>query len=127
MNLISFPTGTDIYIEINGKKVAVAQSYKAKTTKESRYIEAFGSSQPVGTAGGRVKHIVQLTRVCAANAAGSINFHELSGFNLVIVRPHSKVIYSGCQWAEIQESTQMGEVIFETVSIIAAQRMEVEQ
>lgn len=127
MNLIFFPTGTDIYIEVNGRKVAVAQSYKAKTTKESRYVEAFGSCEPVGTVQGRIKHIIQLTRVCAANSAGSINFHELSGFNLVIVRPHSKVIYSDCQWAEIQESAQMGEVIFETVSIIAAKRMEVGQ
>ena len=34
---ITFPTGKDISIEVNGRRLAVAQSYKAKTVKESRW------------------------------------------------------------------------------------------
>ena len=41
----------DITIEVNGQPLAVAQSYKARTTKESRYVEAFGSREPVKSVG----------------------------------------------------------------------------
>ena len=47
MATITFPTGSDISIEVNGQRLAVAQSYKARTAKESRYVEAFGSREPV--------------------------------------------------------------------------------
>lgn len=124
MSLTTFPTSTDIYIEVEGKRLAVAQSYKARTTKESRYVEAFGSREPAGTAEGRVKHVLELTRVCAA-IGGEINFHELSGFNVVIVRPDRKIIFSGCNWTGIQEAAALGEVLFETVTIAAARRLEV--
>ena len=53
MAFISFPTSKDIYIEVDGRRLATAQSYKAKSTRESRYVEAFGSAEPVGTVGGR--------------------------------------------------------------------------
>ena len=50
MALVSIPTSADIYIEVNGTKVAAAQSYRVKSSRQSRYVEAFGSSEPVGTA-----------------------------------------------------------------------------
>ena len=55
MALVSIPTSADIYIEVNGTKVAAAQSYRVKSSRQSRYVEAFGSSEPVGTVGGRVR------------------------------------------------------------------------
>ena len=69
MATITFPTGSDISIEVNGQRLAVAQSYKARTAKESRYVEAFGSREPVGAVDGRVKHLLELTRVCVTGAA----------------------------------------------------------
>ena len=54
MALLSIPTSADISIEVNGQKVAAAQSYRVQSARESRYIEAFGSREPVGTVGGRV-------------------------------------------------------------------------
>lgn len=51
MALVSIPTSADIYIEVNGTKVAAAQSYRVKSSRQSRYVEAFGSSEPVGTVG----------------------------------------------------------------------------
>ena len=65
MATITFPTGSDISIEVNGQRLAVAQSYKARTAKESRYVEAFGSREPVGAVDGRVKHLLELTSVFA--------------------------------------------------------------
>ena len=59
--IVSFPTSRDISIEINGKRLAVAQSYKVKASKESRYIESFGQEEPVGTVGGRNRYLIELS------------------------------------------------------------------
>ena len=40
-----FPTSADIYLELDGRKIAVVQSYRAKAAKSSKNIEAFGESE----------------------------------------------------------------------------------
>ena len=126
MAKVVFPTGKDIYLEVNGIRLAVAQSYKARTTMESQYVEAFGSAEPVGTIGGKVKHVLELTRVCAipASSGGTVDFHTLSGFNVVIVKPDRQIIYSGCEWSSIVENAQLNDVVLESVTIVAAKRTE---
>ena len=123
MALLSIPTSADISIEVNCQKVAAAQSYRVQSARESRYIEAFGSREPVGTVGGRVQHKIELTRVCLCQTEG-IDFYNLSGFNLVIVQPDCKIIYSGCEWAGITETAALGDVMVESVTVAAAKRME---
>ena len=110
-----------------GQRLAVAQSYKARTAKESRYVEAFGSREPVGAVDGRVKHLLELTRVCVTGAAlrERVDFYALTDFNVVIAKPDRRVIYSGCQWTEISEAASAGDLLFETVTIAASRRMEV--
>ena len=105
----------------------MAQSYKARTAKESRYVEAFGSREPVGAVDGRVKHLLELTRVCVTGAAlrERVDFYALTDFNVVIAKPDRRVIYSGCQWTEISEAASAGDLLFETVTIAASRRMEV--
>ena len=124
--MIKYPTSSDIYIEVNGRRLAVAQSYRSRTTRESRYVEAFGALEPVGAASGRVKHVLELTRVCLNGSALSdgINFHDLDGFNVVIVKPGRKIIYSGCEWSAIDENASLGNTVLESVSIVASKRME---
>lgn len=126
--MLSFPTSNDIYIEVNGQKLAVAQGYRAQTSRDSRYVEAFGSSEPVGTIGGRQKHVLELTRVAVSSSAlgDGIDFYSLSGFNVVIAKPDRKVIYSGCEWAGIEENGALGNVVLESVSIVATKRMELD-
>lgn len=124
MAFVSIPTSADIYIEVNGRKIAAAQSYKVKSSRESKYIEAFGSQEPVGTVGGRVQHGIELSRVCLYQTEG-IDFYDLSGFNLVVVRPDCKIIYSGCEWADITQSASVGDVILEKVSLVASRRMKI--
>ena len=123
MALLSIPTSADISIEVNGQKVAAAQSYRVQSARESRYIEAFGSREPVGTVGGRVQHKIELTRVCLCQTEG-IDFYNLSGFNLVIVQPDCKIIYSGCQWSSIGETGALGAMVVEKITIVAAKRIE---
>ena len=49
MLVSGFPTSSDIYLEIDGTKVAVVQSYTSKTTRSSQTVEAFGEEEPVAT------------------------------------------------------------------------------
>ena len=52
MAIAGFPTSSDIYLEVDGVKVAVVQSYSARATKTSSTVEAFGEAEPVATAPG---------------------------------------------------------------------------
>lgn len=124
---IIFPTSQDIYIEVNGKKLAVVESYKAKSTQESKFIEAFGEREPVGTILGRARHYIELSRVYAfSDSSGdNVNFYDLHSFNLVIVKPDRKIIYSDCQWSNINESAGLNSTVIENVEIISGKRMEI--
>ena len=126
MKVAGFPTSSDIYLEIDGKKVAVVQSYSAKSTRSSQTVEAFGEDEPVATIPGQRNHVLELTRLYATDEAirDGINFHELEDFNLVICKPDRKVIYSGCQWSAIGETGALGAMVVEKISVVAAKRLE---
>ena len=69
MSITGFPTSSDIWLEVDGTRVAVVQSYSAKTTRSSTAVEAFGEAEPVATIPGRAKHTVELTRLYATDEA----------------------------------------------------------
>lgn len=104
-NLI--PTSSDIYLEVDGKKVAVVQSYTAQSTKSSTTVEAFGEREPVATIPGQ-------SRMCWSSPESmprmrlwqTGSFPDLEDFSLVICKPDRRVIYSGCQWSKIGESAR---------------------
>ena len=127
MEVTGFPTSCDIYLELEGKKVAVVQSYTAKATKTSQVVEAFGESEPVATIEGQKRYTLELTRLYATDNAVSdgINFYDMKNFSLVICKPDRKVIYSGCQWSAIQEEGKVGSMVAEKVTVVAASRIEV--
>ena len=127
MEINGFPTSADIYLEVEGKRVAVVQSYSAKATKTSRAVEAFGESEPVATLDGQRKYTLELTRLYATDEAISdgIDFYGLKDFSLVICKPDRKVIYSGCQWSAIQEEGQLNAMVAEKVTVVASKRIEI--
>lgn len=126
MEVKGFPTSSDIYLELDGRKIAVVQSYTAKASKSSQSVEAFGESEPVATIEGQCKYTVELTRLYATEEAVSdgINFYDLRDFSLVICKPDRKIIYSGCQWSAIQEDGQLNAMVAEHVTLVAAKRIE---
>ena len=121
-----FPTSADIYLELNGKQLAVVQSYSAQTSKTSSVVEAFGESEPVATIPGQRKHTVVLTRLYATDEASrdGLSFYDLEDFNLVICKPDRRIIYSGCQWQDLSETGKLGDMVLEKVTIVAARRVE---
>ena len=122
-----FPTSSDIYLEVEGKKVAVVQSYTARATKSSTAVEAFGEAEPVATIAAQCQYVLELTRLYATDdaIADGINFYDLRDFSLVICKPDRKVIYSGCNWSAITEEGRLGAMVAEQVTVLARRRMEV--
>ena len=126
METRGFPTSADIYLELDGRKVAVVQGYTARASKSSRFVEAFGESEPVAAIDGQRKYTLELTRLYATDDAVSdgISFYDLEDFSLVICKPDRKVIYSGCQWSGIQEEGQLNAMVAEKVTLAASKRIE---
>ena len=126
MEMKGFPTSADIYLELDGKKVAVVQGYTAKASKISKNVEAFGESEPVATIEGQRKYTLELTRLYATDDAVSdgINFYDLRDFSLVICKPDRKIIYSGCEWSTIQEEGQLNAMVAEKITVVASKRIE---
>ena len=126
MSIAGFPTSSDIYLEVDGVKVAVVQSYSAKASKTSSAVEAFGESEPVATVPGQTSHVLELTRLYATDEAirDGIDFYGLSGFSLVICKPDRKIIYSDGQWSSISEAGTLGAMVVEKVTIVASKRIE---
>ena len=126
MEVRGFPTSADIYLELDGKKVAVVQGYTAKASKSSRFVEAFGEREPVAAIEGQRKYTLELTRLYATDDAASdgINFYDLEDFSLVICKPDRKTIYSGCQWSAIQEEGELNAMVAENVTVVGSKRIE---
>ena len=108
------PLSSDIYLEVDGKKVAVVQSYTTRATRTSREIEAFGENEPVATIAGANKYTLELSRL-----------YDLNDFSLVICKPDKRIIYSQCRWSSIEEAGKLGDPAAEKVTIIARKRMEI--
>lgn len=126
MEVKGFPTSSDIYLELDGRKVAVVQSYSAKAVKTSQSVEAFGESEPVATIDGQRRYTLELTRLYATDDAISdgINFYDLRDFSLVICKPDRKIIYSGCEWSAIHEEGQLNAMVAEKIAVVASRRKE---
>ena len=127
LSAAGFPTSSDIWLELDGQKVAVVQSYNCKTTRSSLTVEAFGEDEPVATVQGPQNYVIQLTRLYATDQAiaDKLDFYSLKNFSLVICKPDRKVIYSDCQWSAIQESASIGSMVVEKLTLVAKSRMEV--
>lgn len=121
------PTTADIYLECDGKKIAVVQSYRVTASRESKAVSAFGQAEPVTTIRGENKYILELTRLYATDNAirDGVNFFDLEDFSLVVCKPGRNVIYGGCQWHRLEESAEVGGMVLERVSVTAARRVEV--
>ena len=106
--------------------MAVVQSYKVTTNRSSKAIYAFGQEEPVATIRGQGQYTIELTRMYATDEAirDGINFANLDDFSLVVCKPDRNIIYSGCQWSQLQESAEVGGNVMEKITIEAATRTE---
>jgi len=126
LNDLIFPSSSDIYLECDGKKIAVVQSYRAVSKKKERTVEAFGEREPVATIAGQPTYQLELTRLYVTDGAISdgIRFHTLKDFSIVIVLSGRRIVYTGCNWSQIAESGEVGDLAAEKITVIAAHRVE---
>ena len=89
MAIRKIPTTADIYLEVDGVRVAVVQSYKVTASRESKAIYAFGQSEPVTTIRGQSQYTLELTRIYATDEAirDGLSFADMGEFSLVICKP----------------------------------------
>ena len=71
------PLSSDIYLEVDGKKVAVVQSYTTRATRTSREIEAFGENEPVATIAGANKYTLPVAST--ATLGGAVEVPTITG------------------------------------------------
>lgn len=123
MASITIPTGKDIFIEVDGNKLAVVQSCAVKTVRETKSVEAFGSETPVATVGGKLTHTLELKKVVPIRGATSVDFYQLANFTIVIVKPDCRIVYSGCEWSSIGETLNLNSPCIETMQAVAKKRL----
>lgn len=120
------PTGKDMYIEINGKRIAVIEGYQAKAQRNTTLIEEFGNNRPICAIEGNINHMLTLKRVYFLSQVESqLDFYGLSDFSLVIVKPDKRILYTGCEWNQIIEDANAGTPCMESITISASERIEV--
>ena len=113
----------NIYIEANGEKLAVVESYKCRAVRETRSVGEIGSSGSAAYVNGLISFYIELKRVLLnGEYSDPIDFYSLTDFNLVISKPGRRVIYSGCEWTDLIESGSVNGNIIESVTITAAKR-----
>lgn len=124
MDTSCFPTSKDIFVEINGVRVGVVESYKIKSIKESRSIEAFGQCEPIATIGGRIRHTLELSRISVLPQflENKLDFFSLENFSVSIVKPEEQLLFTDCEWCEISENATLNELILEKLALISAKR-----
>ena len=98
--MIVFPTNTDIYLEQDGEKVAVVQSYMASKRDDGYHIRL-----------SRVYMIDVKQPLCS-----------LSNFSLVVEKPGGVIVYTRCRWNPITEEGTLDSMICESADIIAENR-----
>ena len=90
---ISLLSSDDVHIEINGIKVAGIQSYKI------------------------------ISKIQTLNNNLPFEFSALSDFNLAIVKPKHQIIFCGCNWVNITESTSLEKPTIKHFSLSATQKI----
>jgi hypothetical protein len=123
---VEFPTSKDIYFEVNGRKVAVVQSYNTSYTKEDKDIDAFGEELPVGNVPGKRQYTIKITKAYIHEAAvkDGINFYNINDFEFIIVKPDRRVVYTGCSITGVDEEGSLNDMIAENINIKAITRRE---
>jgi hypothetical protein len=113
----------EIYLNFNGKRVADIGYYREQTAQQSRTISAWGEQQPARTVPGRMEYVVALEQI---RPVGNENVYALADFELIIVKEDKKVIYSGCQWRNIDSTGGKGNSAVLKMELRAAKRTEIE-
>jgi len=125
---VKVTTSDDIFIELNGKRIAGIQNYSTSFDNDTKIHDAFGSSTPVGWSKGVKRYTVDLSRIYLEDTAikDGIDFHDLadSGFNIVIIKgSKERITYKDCSIKTINENGDLKDKVLESISVQALDRV----
>lgn len=125
---VKVTTSDDIFIELNGKRIAGVQSYSTRFQNDTKQHEEFGNDKPFGYSKGTKQHTLDLSRAYLEDTAiaDGINFYTLSetDFMLVIVKNGKRIVYTGCTISDISEDGSLKDKVVEKISVMAIDRIE---
>lgn len=123
---VKVATSNDIYLSINGQRIAGVQSYSTKMTNETKFVDAFGHSTPIGYTIGKKNYSIDLNRVFLEDTAiaDGIDFYSLADndFQLVIDRDGKITTYTSCIVSDISEDGNLNDSVQEKMTINALER-----
>lgn len=121
-----FPTSKNVTFELDGRKVAIVQSYNTSYNKEDREVDAFGEEESVGYSSGKKKYTIRISKAYIDEKAlqDGINFYSIDNFDFVIVKPDRRIVYTGCSITGIEEEGSLNDIIAENINIRATHRRE---
>lgn len=124
---VAITTSNDIYIELNGNRIAGVQSYSTKYTSDVKTVDAFGQDVPIGYTRGKKAYGLDLTKVYLEDTAiaDGIDFYALSDgdFDVVIVKNGRRTVYKNCIVASISEDGTLNDKVQEKMSLTALNRV----
>lgn len=120
MDTFSSSFFNNIYIELNGKKLASVDGFKVQILCDSNYIESMGESNPIATIKGKTRYKINISKMCFFD---EISFDSLNDFNLIIVKNNTRVTYKNCQITEVKEFSNDG-LIMEDITLISQSKVE---
>lgn len=125
MDKTSLPSSKDIYIEIEGKRAAVVESYKIIASRNVKTVGALGQNGSVASVIGRPQYIIELSKVCSEGSRfyDGIDIYSLSDFSVVIVKPDKKIIFTGCEWDTLTETASVTDSVIEKLRLTALKRV----
>lgn len=124
---VQITTSNDIWIELNGQRIAGVQSYSTKYTNDVKTVDAFGQDIPIGWTRGKKAYSLDLTKVYLEDTAiaDGIDFYSLSDgdFDLVIVKNGRRTVYKNCIVSSISEDGNLNDKVQEKMSLTAHNRI----
>jgi hypothetical protein len=125
LNLLPFLSSKNVYIEINGVRLATANNYSVKISRECIPVESFSSHSPITYLSGKISYSIELSTLSLTDStiASPIDLFNLSDFNIVFFHPTYQTIFSGCNWTNISEVTSCDKPIIKSISIVASNRI----
>lgn len=126
MDRYAFLRGQDVFIEVEGKKVAAAQSYRVKTSRPGRAVRSYFENEAAALVPGGLEHEIELERLSILELTDFVDFYDLSGFTVVIKKPDCTVCFYDCEWTEITEGAAVNKGVIEKVILVSRKREKIE-
>lgn len=126
MKKLSLISPKDIYIEINGLRVAGVKNYRVNIARDVYKIYSFKELQPVKIIPLSTSFNIELLKISLLEHITKSDFLNLSNFNLIIAKPKVHLIFSDCNWTSFSETIDSDNSVIKSLSLVSTKRIKYE-